>query len=173
MDDQDHPGTLTADAVPDIYAFAARLARDGAMAEPRQWFSKVDQGFDAGAQLPSTFVDPHAAGAVAVINPKFQCAPLAFAVALFPKGTHLATLPPTTPLAWTRGLQTNGAWRADSPYGTVGGFVFFAGNNLQYFKGSIRDGFVKFGTQQPTSDILEALPPGTRISEYKPPAKSP
>jgi hypothetical protein len=171
--EQNYPGALTSDAVPDIYAFAAQLARDGQLVEPKTWFSKFDEGFNLSSKFPSTIVDPAAAGAVAPINPKFQGTPLAFAVALFPKGTHVSTLPSTVPLAWTRGLQTDGTWRKDSPYGGVGGFVFFLGNNLTYFKGSTAsNGGLTTLKGQSTTNILETLPPGTRISEFQGPPKT-
>ncbi len=77
-------------------------------------------------------------------------------------------LPPTTPLVWTRGLQPDGKWsKTSAPYGDWGGFVVFADGSMQKFN-TIDRKLVKFGTKQPTSDIREALPPGTRILESAP-----
>lgn len=77
-------------------------------------------------------------------------------------------LPPTTPLAWTRGLQPDGTWsKTLAPYGNRGGLIVFAGGNLEKYS-KINGKLMKFGTTQPTSDIREALPPGTRILESKP-----
>jgi len=78
-------------------------------------------------------------------------------------------LPGDTPLGWTRGLQPDGKWsKTLAPYGEWGGFIIFADGHLEIYK-SIGNQLVTFGTAQPTSDIREALPPGTRIVEYVPP----
>jgi hypothetical protein len=57
-----------------------------------------------------------------------------------------------------------GAGQTHAPYGDWGGFIVFAGGNLEKYK-TIEGHLVKFGTDQPTSDIREALPPSTRILE--------
>jgi hypothetical protein len=86
--------------------------------------------------------------------------------------TGAATVLPsanTTPLAWSRGLQPDGSWsKRLGLYGDWGGHIVFANGSLMTFIGSINGKLKKFGTSQPTSDIREALPPGTRISEFKP-----
>ena len=77
-------------------------------------------------------------------------------------------IPAETPIAWTRGLQSDGTWRKDSPYGGEVGFVVFAGGNTRIFPGTI-EGLLKWGPHEPTNNIAEALSPGTRIGEYVPP----
>ncbi len=120
-------------------------------------------------ELPSFIIKPSTAGFERPLNPKFQGAPLAIAVALFPAGTNLLALPPTTPLAWTRGLQPDGAWsKSLGTYGNWGGHMFFANGSIETFEGSVNNKLVKFGTNQRTSNIQEALPLGTRISEFTP-----
>ena len=154
------------EALTDVYAYAAELARSGILMWPQFWLSRIDPSLKTAA-----FEDNHyIVNSVSKrINPKFQGAPLAFAVALLPK---VSDLPPTTPIAWTRGLQPDGTWRKDNPYGGKGGDVFFVGGNVQQYTKTAGP-FVKWGTLEPTSNILEALPPGTRIGEYVPPAHSP
>ena len=66
-------------------------------------------------------------------------------------------------------MKPDGTWADDSPSGNWGGYVFFADGHVINFKDSINGRLVKWGTKIPTSNILEALPPGTRILEYKPP----
>jgi prepilin-type N-terminal cleavage/methylation domain-containing protein len=166
--ENDHPGTLYSINLPDIHAFAAQLARFG-LNDPKLWLSKIDATNPYTAHPPTTILvaDPSADGS-RPINPKFQGVSLAFAAAGFPPGTDITKLPVTTPLAWTRGLQPNGIWSKDhAPYGDWGGFIVFVGGNLEKFK-NIDGKLVKFGTTQPTSDIREALPPGTRILESQP-----
>jgi hypothetical protein len=159
----------------DIYEVAALLVRDSdIMNDPWFWVSRYDAIFPplAHNQL-TTVVDPAQEGFIrnAPLNPKFKGAALAYAVAIFPTGTKLNDLPTSTPLAWTRGLQADGTWsKTLGTYGDWGGFIVFAGGNLEKFK-SIDGKLVKFGTNEPTSNILEALPPGSRISEFAPPKK--
>jgi prepilin-type N-terminal cleavage/methylation domain-containing protein len=172
--ENDQPGTLSSVNPPDIYAFAAQLAHSG-LNDWKLWLSKVDAANPYPSDSHSFIIAVNsAADGTRPINPKFQGLPLAFAVALFPPGTDITKLPPTTPLAWTRGLQPDGKWaKTSAPYGDWGGFIVFAGGNLEKYVPKIGGKLVKFGTTQPTSDIREALPPGTRISEFTPKPKSP
>ncbi len=164
-----HNGYQLSSGLPDVYALAAHLARDGMMNDSKLWYSKIDRNYPAPIEPPAILIPAAEVGGDPTINPKFQAAPLAFAVALFPAGTNLKPLPGNTPLAWTRGLQPDGTWsKRLGTYGDWGGHIVFLNGLTKTFKGSVKGGLVKFGTTQPTSDIREALPPGTRISEYKP-----
>lgn len=158
----DHPNGMPPEALTDVYAYAAELAFSRYLESPQFWLSHIDPALKA-TDLGDihSIINP----ATKLINPKFQGAPLAFAVALLPK---VSDLPPTTPIAWTRGLQPDGTWRKDNPYGGDGGAVVFAAGNVQQCAKTVGP-FVKWGTHEPTSNILEALPPGTRIGEYVPP----
>lgn len=166
--DNDLPDGLFSANLPDVYAVAAQIARAG-LNDPKLWLSKEDAANPFPADPPNSILDPDSASdGTKPINPKFQGMPLAFAVALFPAGTNLAKLPATTPLGWTRGLQPDGKWsKTLAPYGDWGGFVVFVGGNLERYQ-TIGGNLVKFGTTQPTSDIREALPPGTRIGDSTP-----
>ena len=170
-------GLLPYAGATDIYDVAAKLARDGLnRSEIRR--SRTDGIFPPTTDIPVTIVDTAPTGnGLAPINLKFQSVPLAFAVAIFPPGGGLRisdapTVLAATPLAWTRGLQPDGIWEKNfAPYGDWGGFVVFADGSLKSFIGGIKGGLVKFGTNEPTSNILEALPPGSHISEFVPPKK--
>ena len=154
----------------DVYAYAARLARLGLITDSSVWISKAEFQFAAtqGFAWPEILV----AGpdrVTAAINPGFQGAPLEFAVALLPS-TGNDSLPARTPVVWTRGLQADGTWRPDSPFGSQGGAIYFAGGNVQQFGaiGLTNTPLRKWGTEQPIVNIAEALPPGIRWSEYQP-----
>jgi len=100
----------------------------------------------------------------------FARAPLAFAVAIFPPETSLDQLTNQTPIIWTRGLRPDGKWDEKlGVYGDRGGFVAFSDGRIVRFVGGITRGLVKFGTNEPTSNIIESLPSGARISEFTPP----
>ena len=127
---------------------------------PRHWVSRLDQVVKASdfEMLGSILAD----GDKSKFAPGFDAVPLAWAVALVP---DITKLPPETPVMWTRGLQPDGTWQADSPYGNWGGYVGYAGGAMNVFRGQIT-GLMKWGTKIPTANISEALPPGTRIGEY-------
>jgi hypothetical protein len=71
------------------------------------------------------------------------------------------------PLAWTRGLQTNGRWVFDSPFSGEGGHVLFLDGRVEYFLEAIDEGaLVDYKTGKPTMDITKAIPPTARVLEY-------
>jgi len=71
------------------------------------------------------------------------------------------------PLAWTRGLQTNGRWVFDSPFSGEGGHVLFLDGRVEYFLEAIDEGaLVDYKTGKPTLDITKAIPPTARVLEY-------
>jgi len=147
--------------------FLGDVGFPGVFRDPgRQWSAL--RSMEGGIILPS-------AGGTAPINPDFQTKLPLFAVAILPKGTHAAALPATTPLAWNRGLQPDGDWSLNiGPYKDVGGFVLFADGHVNFFKNGIDGRLTTWGTAKgPTSNILEALPPGTRISDCRPYPNSP
>jgi hypothetical protein len=158
------PGGLLPEGLPDIYAYAAYLAQFGNATDVDLWFSKRDPVLWPKNLMPDAILLPNQNIPAAAIASHFQGAPLAWAVALLP---DIANVPQTTPMIWTRGLQSDGTWRKDSPAGALGGHVGFVAGNAKFYH-EINGQLFKFGTQQPTNNILEALPPGTRVSEYTP-----
>jgi hypothetical protein len=161
--EQNH-GTTPPAALVDVYSVATELARSEGVTDAKYWFSSVEQIDGLWQPLADTVLAPDGSKA---INPAFRGAPVAWCAALI--STNLWQLPPTTPMAWTRGLKPDGTWREDSPDFPAGGCVFFVGGTVQFFHDKIDGRLVKWGTtNDATSDIMEALPPGTRISEYVP-----
>ncbi len=164
----DHPNGLPPEAMNDVYAYAAVLARAGELNDVQPWFSRLDP---LVAKLPDSILNPNEKREIASINPAFQGAPLAWAVALMP---NMRKLPAATPWLWTRGLQPDGTWGKDSPYGGEGGVICFLGGSSTFVPSTTRDNDIslfKWGTQERTHNIFEALPPGTRVGEYTPTAE--
>lgn len=62
--------------------------------------------------------------------------------------------------------------KAQPLYGGDGGYIAFLGGNVAFYRNLSETGeqLVRFDGKGKTSNILEALPPGTRISEYVPSA---
>ncbi|WP_221028824.1 type II secretion system protein [Actomonas aquatica] len=137
-----------------------QIARFGGLNDPTLFVSKLDDAIDPNA-LPLTVLDPD------VTTPP----------TLHPDLTALPTLswnvvaglragdPPTTPIAFTRGLRTDGTWSGEGtadddpnrgPYGDAGGFIVFLGGNVEFFA-SIEDRLVS-NTGRPTSNLRQAVP---------------
>jgi hypothetical protein len=161
---QYHGDSLPTDS--NVWVYAGSLADDGGLDVPRMWLSRVDPGSDSIDAFPESILIP-GPSKPHLINPAFLKLKPCVAVALGKLNTNM---PATTPVAWTRGLQPDGTWSADSPYGTSGGYIVFLDCHVAFFK-SLNQGkgeLVCFDGKGTTSNILAALPPGSRIGEYEP-----
>lgn len=71
----------------------------------------------------------------------------------------------TTPLIWTKGLEADGTWTADtelSPWGDEGGHIIYSAGNVEFFK-VIESGDLRDPSGQPITDIEQAFTNSTRI----------
>jgi len=155
---------------PDVWTYAELLGATGII-ESSYWLSARDPANDY----------PHEKSIPVLLsessnlqrrqpNPQFRQLKLSLAV---PTGVTLRTShPPSTPLIWTRGLQSDGTWSPHSPYGSEGGHIAFVSGRVAFFRNlhgeDGRGVLQRFDGTGPTANILEALPPGARISEYVP-----
>jgi prepilin-type processing-associated H-X9-DG protein len=65
----------------------------------------------------------------------------------------------TTPLAFTRGLCTDGTWDEQAGlYGSKGGYVVFCDGHVTWFNGSRPAKFLKWDQSGYTLNIREAVP---------------
>lgn len=144
----------------DVWNFAAHVARGGGLNDATIWtFGADPANAFSGMSISTVLTSDHAE-----ILPSFKKLIPAYAV---PLGTIKANMPPTIPIAWTRGLRADGTWSTHSPYGTSGGHIVFLGGNVHFYR-DVKNELVRFSDGAPTSNILEALPPGTLIGEYVP-----
>jgi prepilin-type N-terminal cleavage/methylation domain-containing protein/prepilin-type processing-associated H-X9-DG protein len=71
----------------------------------------------------------------------------------------------TTPLAFTRGLCTDGTWDEEAGlYGSKGGYVAFCDGHVTWFDGNKPARFLKWDQSGYTSDIRYAVPKGAWIT---------
>ena len=147
----------------DVWDYARQLALEGGLNDGTLWFSALDPACDVAARdKVSTVLTPDRAG----LAQEFIALKPAWAVTL---GGLTWRMPPTTPVAWTRGLQADGNWAPHGPYGTAGGHVAFLGGEVKFFeKLTLQNGLVRFDGRGATADIREALPPWVKIGEYLP-----
>lgn len=151
-------------AAVDIHNYARILAEDAGLDVANMWVSRIDPAYD---DQPLSTVLTAAKTRPRELDPAFRQLKPSVAVVL---GSIRTNMPPTTPIAWTRGLQPDGTWASHSPYGTSGGYIVFLGGNVSYYKNLNEGGgeLVRFDGKGTTANILEALPPGCRIGEYIP-----
>lgn len=155
----------------DVWDYARLLAEDAGLDNASLWTSRIDPAFNdpdrSAPVLTKGTTRPHP------LSPEFKKIKPSLAVVL---GNINTSMPATTPIAWTRGLQTDGTWAKHSPYGSDGGgHIVFIGGNVMFFKNlgaSAATGeLIRYDGKGTTNNILEALPPGSRIGEYTPTAE--
>jgi prepilin-type processing-associated H-X9-DG protein len=168
---------LTAQPGETAHAVALVLAREEGLNDASFWFIKSDPAL-AGKTIPKTVLvgDPKNG----VLNPDFARLTLS---CVFVANMTVTAPVTTTPVAWTRGLQPDGTWSKDSPFGGKGGHIAFLDGHVQWYdKLTVQpDAFgndnalVNYATGKLTTDIREALPPGAIILPAEPrlPAKTP
>ncbi len=146
-----------------IRDYAAELARHGGLNDASIWISAERPSSDR--RHLTTVVDNEIAGRP--LNPTFRNLQLDYAV---PLGELHTGLPGTTPIAWTAGLRPDGTWSTASAYQGKGGHIVFLAGNVAFYRDLALDGgqLQRFDGGGKTANILEALPPGTRIGESHP-----
>jgi hypothetical protein len=156
----EHQGNLP--VAEDVWDYAGKLARDSGIDDATMWYAGMDPANLESRRHVSTVLTADHRG----LEPNFRNMKPSWAV---PLGQLSANMPATTPLIWTRGLKPDGTWSSDSPNGTSGGHIVFLGGNVQRFS-TLTSGIElqRFDGKGKTRNIIEALPPGTRIGEYVP-----
>ena len=138
-----------------VFLWPGILARTKALSDPSFYFSKIDPQFDGA--VPDAIISPNNNKA---LDASFTTGrELSFE---FVGGLKMSD-PPTTPVAFTRGLRTDGTWDPENGvYGDTGGYVVFLGGNVEFFPDTATDKFINVSTGQRTDNILLAIP--TRAS---------
>jgi prepilin-type N-terminal cleavage/methylation domain-containing protein len=140
-----------------VYLWSGILAKNNLVADPALYFAKNDPLF-AGV-YPSAILD--------TTDATHKTLDTGFAAALlsweFVGGLRMGD-PATTPVAYTRGLQADGHWAADTGvYKDSGGFVAYLGGNVVFYKDT-EGVFKSNNTGVKTSDIREAIPQSATAS---------
>ncbi len=134
------------------FLWAGILAQRGILTDPAFYFAKNDPAFNG--VLPDAIVSPADHG---VLDSTFTTnRVLSFE---FVGGLKMGDAP-TTPVAFTRGLLTNGTWSAaNGVYRSAGGHVAFLGGSVQYFP-NLTDAAnqLTLNNGRKGSSVLQALP---------------
>lgn len=147
--------------VDSIYEWARVMAQYSGLNDAQMWFVTEDPLVETEETRPLVVATPPADGTGSwQVHPDFQGFPLSFAVA-----NRLSTQAPSSaPVAWTRGLTTEGTWAdltAGNPgvYGTDGGHVAFLNGAVDFYEDLSADGglLIDYDSKEPTGNIREAL----------------
>jgi prepilin-type processing-associated H-X9-DG protein len=80
--------------------------------------------------IPESIMVSDGTDANTTVNPDFEQATLSVVVA----GAIPPNSPPaTTPILWTRGMQSDGTWAPDSPFHGQGGYVVFLDGHVEWY----------------------------------------
>ena len=138
----------------------------------RTWFNDATRYFTsndplAPAVIPKVIISGNTSTATAP-DPDFANATLSVVMVANVSNDN----PSTIIIAWTRGLQPNGTWSANSPWGGTGGHIAFLDGHVVWFNkldaADPTSSLLKYGTNIPTANITEALPPGAVILSAEP-----
>ena len=162
------PRALTATT---IYDWALTLAEEGDINEAELYYFNDDP-----LVAQSTATHPKAVAysdgkGTWTINPDFDGFPLSYAVV---SGLAPDASPSTTPIAWTRGLQSDGTWKGvteavPSGWNGEGGHIAFADGHVEWYrnlKGDDGNGvLMNYTTKRPTYNINDAINSTAKILE--------
>lgn len=144
----------------DYWQWFGQLARYGGFNDPTLLVSKLDGAVDQ-TSVPTTVLNP----AIST-PPTLQAEFVGLGTTSFNvvAGLRMSDAR-TSPLAFTRGLRTDGAWSGtggadDDPargvYGETGGHVVFLDGHVEFFS-TVTDAFIS-NTGRPTSNLRQAVP---------------
>lgn len=138
------------------YAWAGILAQRGIVTDPAFYFAKNDPQFNGAT--PAAVVDPNNRIS---LSPDFASRILSFELV---GGIRMGDAP-STPVAFTRGLQAGGQWDAASGvYKDAGGHIAFLGGNVQFFPNvTDPDSRLTLSNGTKGSSIRQAIPASARI----------
>lgn len=152
-----------------VYDWARYLAQYAELNNPTLYFVTSDPKVETvTGNTPQVIATPPSGAGTGdwTINTTFQGFPLSVAVAAGVSGRAPTT---TTPIVWTRGLLTSGTWAdltATNPgvYGKDGGHIAYLDGHVSFYTDLTSNGgeLLNYTSKQPTSNIAEALSPGSR-----------
>lgn len=142
-----------------LFVWAGLLAKSGALKDASLYFANSDP--QADGTVPAAVLDPADATHNTLAADFIAKSPSIEVVG----GLKLSD-PATTPLAFTRGLATDGTWdnNADgtgkSVYGDTGGHIVFLTGNVQFYKdlGGATTGKLVQTSGKPTNNITKTIP---------------
>lgn len=159
-------GTLAAD---DIWNVGLFLAEKGDLTDSSIWLIPSEEAFtDYTGEIPPVLGFRDETSNEFTPDTQWQSPiPVAYAFAIKVSGNAPSS---TTPLAWTRGLQSSGTWEGSSPWGFGGHIVYLDAHVVFYdeLDEDSTDGeYLIEKNGEPTADITQ-VHDLANIMEYRP-----
>jgi prepilin-type N-terminal cleavage/methylation domain-containing protein len=148
------PVALAADfpEVSPAFRIPAALARAGLLTDPSVYFARNDPHFNG--TYPTAILDPASVGRNQLDSAFTTGRSLAWE---FVGGVRLSD-PPTTPIAFTRGLTGAGTWSpATGVYREAGGYVAYLGGHVVYHP-SVAGRLISNASGRTVDDLRQAIP---------------
>lgn len=133
------------------HVWAAALAREGYLTDPSFYSSRLDP--HRPVQLPAAILAR--SGESITLDPGFAELPLSIELVAGLRLSH----PGNTPVAFTRGLQTDGTWSATKGvYGDSGGFIAYLDGSVVWHRSLQAPESLTAPNGRPTPNLLQSLP---------------
>jgi len=141
-----------------VFRWPAILAKNNILSDPQFYFAKNDAQFNG--QYPNAIINPRVA-ARNQLDPTFTNGRV---LCLEFVGGLKMSDSPTSPVLYTRGLQSNGTWSiTNGVYKDTGGFVAFLAGNVGFYPNTTNL-FNSNNTGVKTSDLRQAIPFNTNAA---------
>ena len=137
------------------------IARNGILMDPKVYFSKLDPAFTG--TYPPSIMNQTDTTKRSLDNTFVSSRAIAYE---FIGGLRTSD-PATTPVVFTRGLQTNGSWSLNSGvYKDTGGYIAFLGGNVEWFTSTQtpQPVFTSNNSARKIGNILQAIPFTPRLA---------
>jgi len=154
--------TTTLNANPRALLWPGIIAHNGILTDPKVYFSKLDPFFSGTYPISIINSTLAANAAKTSLDSTFTGVSLAYE---FVGGLKTGD-PASTPVVYTRGLQTTGAWSLTSGvYKDTGGFVGFLGGNVEFYGNTATPAavFTSNNSGRKVANIRQAIPVAAKL----------
>jgi prepilin-type N-terminal cleavage/methylation domain-containing protein len=156
--------TATLNANPRSLLWPGIIARSGILTDPKVYYSKLDPFYQA--TLPISIINSNLAATAAKtsLDPTFTAGGVSPSYEFV--GGVKNSDPATTPVAYTRGLQTSGAWSTTSGvYRDIGGYIGFLSGNVEFYANTSTPAllFTSNNSGRKIANIQQAIPLTARL----------
>ena len=163
---QSTPRTIDPDKVQEPYEWAAVLAEKVGLNDAALYYIGSDPAVAQFSNLPKTVGTYDAEGRL--IENHLIGTPVSWS---FAAGISPRSPVSTTPIAWTRGLNSEGYWNRDSPWEGKGGHIAYLDGHVEWYHNLVGDDpngkglLVRYLDKSATRNIKESLNPSADILE--------
>lgn len=155
--------TTTMNANPRALLWPGIIAHNGILTDPKVYFSKLDPFFSG--TYPVSIVNSTLANTAAKTSLDATFPGTGNTIAYEFVGGLKSGDPASTPVAYTRGLQTTGAWSITSgTYRDKGGYVGYLGGNVEFYPNTSTPAvFTSNNSGRKIANIRQAIPTTAKL----------